>query len=172
MKSFTFRLPVKKYIQKYLTSLYGETIAATMETDIGFVVLNTIASRIDAQVARGYNKVFNNTYQAQVTFIIPFHYFYLTKKEISVSTCILLNRYFENKFQEDLMKFMALANLNQWGNYRKALEQFAEIHKIDIEEDITYDGLRKIEYRCSKKNSEKSLCGLSPIYNLFNQSIA
>lgn len=179
MKSFTFRLPVKKHIKKFLSTKFGDTIPAQMNTDIGFVVLNTISSRIESQVARGYNKVFANTYQAEITFIIPFHYFYLTKKEVSINTCILLNRYFENRFEEEFCSWMEGKNeygrggFNRWlGTYRKGIEEFCRKYNIEIEDDISYDGLRKIEYRHRKKNNNLFPCGLSHSKNLFTNTIA
>ena len=82
MKSFTFQLPCKKYIEKYLTTLHGQTINAEMDTDIGYVILATLTSRLEGKVCRGYNNQFNAPYQATITFRIPYHYFYLTKKEV------------------------------------------------------------------------------------------
>jgi hypothetical protein len=172
MKHFTFRLPVKKYIQKYLTTLYGETIQANMDTDIGFVVLNTLASRIEGKVSRGYNKQFENINLGQITFIVPFHYYYLTKKELSVHTSILLNRYFENRFEEDFVRYIQLVDLGGWGKYKKAIEGFAKLYNIEMEEDISFDGLKKMEYRQRKKNLEISLRRLSPIADMFSHSVA
>lgn len=173
MKFFTLRLPVKKYIQKYLTTLYGPTIPATMDTDIGFVVLNTMASRIEGKVARGYNKEFSNFKSAIVTFTVPFHYFYLTKKELSIHTCILLNRYFETKFLDELSSFISMRGIKGNGGYCKAIEEFASFYNIEIEEDISFDGLKKKEYRHRnkaiirerKKNFNNKLRNLSPNTN-------
>lgn len=173
MKSFTFRLPVKRYIQKYLTSLYGDTIPAQMETDIGFVVLNTLASRIESKVCRGYNNQWGaDPYQGTVTFTIPYHYFYLTKKELSIYTCILLNRYFENKFEEDLSRYVDMQDTEGRGKYKAAIEAFAYQYNVEIEEDISFDALKKMEYRARKKNEENNLRRLSPSTNLFTQAVA
>ncbi len=171
MKSFTFRLPVKKYIQKYLTSLHGETIPAIMETDIGFVVLSTLTSRLDGKVCRGYNNQWRDPYQATVTFTIPFHYFYLAKKQVSVYTTILLNRYFENKFEEALCNHVEKQGFA--GQKLKAsIESFARQYNIEIEEDISYEALKKMEYRSRKKNEELFVRRLSPAKNLFSNPAA
>lgn len=172
MKSFSFRLPVKTYIQKYLTTLYGEIIPAIMDSDIGFVVLNTLASRLEAQVCRGYNnQAIGATAQSTITFTVPFHYFYLTKRELSVHTCILLNRYFENKFETDLNNHIRMQMAIGVG-YKQAIEDFARQHNIDLIDDISYDALKKKEYRSRKKNFNNSLCRLSPAPNLFTQAVA
>ncbi len=171
MKSFTFRLPVKMYIQKYLTSLYGETIPAKMETDIGFVVLNILASRLETKVCRGYNNQFDNPYQGIITFTVPFCYFSLTKKEITVFTRILLNRFLENKFELDMMLHVD-RSLHHGASIKSAIEEFAQKHNIDIEEDISFDALKKMEYRHRKKNIEIFSRRLSPERNLFTQGAA
>lgn len=171
MKYFTFRLPVKKYIQKYLTTLYGETIPAQMETDIGFVVLNTLASRLEGKVCRGYNNQFKNPWQSTITFTVPYHYFRLTQKELSIYTCILLNRYFENKFEEALITYIEKSMLKGKG-YKQSIESFSELHRIEIEEDITYEALKKMEYRARKKNNELFVRRLSPPQNLFSKTVA
>lgn len=169
MKSFTFQLPVKRYIQKYLHALYGETIPAEMETDIGYVILNTLASRLEAKVCRGYNNQFADPYPSTVTFTVPFHYFYLTKKELSVYTCILLNRYLENKFKQDLIIHIEIS-MARGSNYKSAIESFALAKGISIEEDISYDTLKKMADRLRKKNSELSLRSLSLTPNLFTRA--
>jgi len=170
MKYFTFRLPVKKYIQKYLTTLYGETIPATMDTDIGFIILNILASRLESQVARGYNKQLQAGVPGSVTFTIPIFYWYYTKKQLSVHTCILLNRFLENRFEDELCRFIAMRDTEGHGKYKKAIEDFSRIYNIELEEDITFDGLRKMEYRSRKKRAEVSLCKMSPINNLFSDT--
>jgi hypothetical protein len=172
MKHFAFRMPVKKYVQKYLTALYGPTIPATLDTDIGFVILNTLSSRLDGQVCRGYNKPLQQGKMGQITFIISFHYYYYTKKEVSVHTAILLNRYFENRFEEELIRYMQVQDINCKGGYKKALEAFAALYNIELDEDISFDGLKKMEYRSRKKKFKLSLCNLSPAKTLFSESAA
>lgn len=190
MKSFTFRLPVKRYIQKYLVSKYGESIPVEMDSDVGFVVLQTLASRVDGKVSRGYNNQFGSPIQDTVTFHIPYYYFYLTRKEISPQTIILLNRYFENKFEEDLCNYVHSINLafrikksiveNMAGktgltsrhlleehgglgefSRKQAIIQFVQSHGIEIEDDITLQNLVKMEYRFRKKNENKFVRRLS-----------
>lgn len=171
MKSFTFRLPVKKYIQKYLTTLHGETIPAVMDSDFGFVVLMTLSSRLEAQVCRGYNDQFfwDNPYKGTVTFTVPYHYFYLTKKELTKQTCIMLNRYFETKFEEDLARFIDNFTV-RGGKYKAAIFAFASVYNIELDVDISFEGLKKMEYRWRKKNQEKFLCRLSPEINLYSKA--
>lgn len=171
MKHFTFQLAVKKYVQKYFTSMYGPAIPARMETDIGFVILNTLASKLEAQVCRGYNNQFKNPYQAKLVFTLSFHYFYLIKKEVSVQTGILLNRYLENKFEEALSIHVEKC-VARGGEIKQAIEEFCQLYKIGIDEDVSFDALKKMEYRSRKKNLQNNLCRLSPEQNLFSSAVA
>lgn len=192
MKSFTFQLPVKRYVRKYLLTKYGEygVVPAKMESDVGFVILNTLASSLDGKVCRGYSGVNDKQNPDVITFDIPFHYFYLVKKEISSQTCILINRYFENKFERELCDYVDM--IHQAGKLRrtvvedfaeekrlnknycikrylngseftrkKAIEDFLRQYNIDIEVDITYDAIVKMENRYRKKNEELFLRRLS-----------
>lgn len=169
MKHFTFRLPVKKYIEKYLTTIYGPTIPAQMETDIGFVILNTLSSRLDAKVCRGYNKLLHTGSMGSITFTISYHYFYYTKKQLTVHTAILLNRYLEKKFEDDLVRFMQVQKIYAKCSYKKSLEAFAKLYNIELDEDITFDALIKMEYRSRQKNIELFLRRLSDEKNLFSK---
>ena len=169
MQYFTFNLPVKKHIQKYLTVKYGQVIQARLETEIGFVVLNTLASRLEAQVSRGYLDLWQGRYNSSVTFRMPFHYFYLTKRDVSPFTCTLLNRYFEQKFEEEFCQFVEIAT-TAGSKRKKAIEQFSFKYQLDIEDDISFDALKQMDYRSRKKNIENSLCSLSPENNLFSKT--
>jgi hypothetical protein len=192
MKSFTFQLPVKRYVRKYLLTKYGEfgVVPAKMESDVGFVILNTLASSLDGKVCRGYNAVEWKQNPEMITFEIPFHYFYLVKKEISPETCVLLNRFFENKFEMELCEYVDM--VNQAGKLRrtvvedfadqkgldknsslkrylngaeftrkKAIEDFIRQYNVDIEVDVSYDALKQMEIRYRKKNQELFLRRLS-----------
>lgn len=166
MHCFTFILPSKTYIKKYITALHGDPIIITLNTDFGFVVLNTLASRIESKAWRGCIDIWQNRYSDQVTFQIPFHYFSITKKEVSPFTIGLLNRYFENKFEEEL--YREITKYRSAGNtYKKSIELFLTQYKIDLEIDISYDAIIKAEYRNRKKNQNKFSRDLSTPQNLF-----
>jgi hypothetical protein len=196
MQFFTFTLPVKKYIQKYLAASYGPTVYANMDTDIGFFVLNALGSSIDGKISRGYINMHETDYNGSITITIPYHYFYLTKKEIHKYTCLLINRYLETKFEEDLCRYVenvyqagvarktAIIMLAEKAGYskKKALERYANLREyarenavetfvnrfgIDLEVDITSEALKKMEWRYRKKKSENSLRILSSFSPLF-----
>lgn len=161
MHWFTFHLPVKTYIKKYLTTQYGDPIHVTLTNDIGFVILNTLASRLESKACRGYLDLWQKRYNDKIIFRIPFHYFSITKKEISPLTFVLLNRYFENKFDEDLHQFVSLKRPQGITN-KRSIEIFLDKFSIDLDIDISTDAMKKAEYRYRKRITEKISRSLSP----------
>ena len=172
MHWFTFHLPVKSYIKKYLVSNYGDPIILTLNSDIGFIVLNTLSSRLETKLTRGCKgciDIFQNRYTDKVIFRIPYHYFSITKKEVEASTVYLLNRYFENSFEKEMYKFVSDKN-NQHFSRKKRLELFIGHYNIEIETDITADALIKAEYRYRKKITKEFSPILSSPINLFTRA--
>lgn len=200
MKSFSFRLPVKKYIQKYLTAMHGETIPAVLETDIGFMILMILSSRLETKVRNGFLDQWGKRYNTHITFTVPIYFFYLTKKEISPSICYLINRHFENRFEADLCRY--IENYQEAGEIRKsavesfansvgaytrnlitkhadsrkyviknAIKDFCQIYNIEIDTDISMDALLKMQYRNRKKKVEKSIPKSSDDFSLFKSAV-
>jgi hypothetical protein len=153
MHWFTFHLPVKTYIKKYLSAHYGHPILLDLKDDIGFVLLNTLASRLESKASRGYLDLWKKRYDDKIVFRIPFHYFSITKKEISPFTIVLLNRYIENKFEEELHRFVT--NKTELGiTFKRSIEMFLEKSGIDLEVDISSDAIIKSEWRYRKKKEK------------------
>lgn len=165
MHWFTFHLPVKTYIKKYLVSNYGDPILIDLKEDIGFIILNILASRLESKMCRGYLDLWENRYNDKITFRIPFHYFSITKKEVQPTTYVLLNRYFENKFEEEMYQFVNYQKLSGTTT-KKSIELFTGKFGIDIDIDISSDAMKKAEYRYRKRITEKSSRNLSPAQNL------
>ena len=153
MQCFTFTVPVKTYIKKYLLGQYGDPIIVSLDTDIGFIILTTITSRLEAKACKGMLDNWKKRYNDSISFKIPFHYFSLSKKEVSPVTFALLNRYFENKFKQDLCRFV---DDRRGLPDRKIMEIFIQQYDIDIDEDINVDALVKSEYRMRQKITKKS----------------
>lgn len=161
MNHFKFILPVKTYIRKYIESSYGDPTIINLSTDVGFVVLNTLASRMENKLGKGNIDLFQNRFVDKVIFRIPFHYFSLTKKEVSPHTVVLLNRYFENKFDHDMNVFISNSNVPYGTQIKTGIEKFLAIHNIEMDVDVTYEALSKSLYRYSKNLSKKFSRSLS-----------
>lgn len=160
MHSFTFVLPSKTYIKKFITSTHGDPIKLDLKTDFGFVVLTTLASRLDGKMSRGNIDLWQNRFVDKIIFKIPFHYLRITKRELTPATFVLLNRYFENQFEREVGRFID-KSLASGNTIKKGIEDFMDKYNIDLEHDISYEAVKKAEYRNRKKLSKEFVRTLS-----------
>lgn len=163
---FTVSLPVKTYIRKYIASLYGEPLLLNLDSDIGFMILNTLASRLESKMSRGYVDLWKKRFTDKMVFRIPYHYFSITRKDVSPNTYVLVNRMIETIFERDLERYVSLHRA-AGHETKRAIELFCENHGIELEVDITFDAIKKQEYRLRKKNIQKLSRNLSPQKTLF-----
>lgn len=155
MNFFSLYLPTKTYTKKYILANYGDPVFVDLNNDVGFIILTSITSTITGKLARGYilDRCIDR-YAEKLQFMIPYHYYSLANHDLSQLQQILINRYFENKFEEELVKFVA--GRDPGTLIRNSIEQFCKKYNIIIEEDISSDALIKMEWRHRKKNLEKS----------------
>jgi len=77
---------------------------------------------------------------------------------------IQFNRFVDDLFEEYLYIFVQKnTKQNQrYCGFKEAIELFAQIHNIEIDVDITFDTLKKAEYRHRKNIEKKLVASLSP----------
>jgi len=146
---FPLNIPVKPYIKHYLHALYGSTIIFTPNNYFGIV----LASLLQRPLRHHYPptvltyRVFDK-FDDTLTVYLP--KWWLTKYEfghtLTNNQIISVNKLFEERFEEDLLKACSLAAIYNV-EIKQALEEFCMRHNISIEEHITYETLRKKEYR-------------------------
>ncbi len=163
MNHFKFILPVKPYIRKYIATIYGEPTIISFNTDLGFGVLNALASRIEHKLSKGNIDIFQNRFTDEIEFRIPFHYMSLTKKQVSPNTIVLMNRYLEYKFDHELNLHLTTSKVPYGTTVKKGIELFLSIYDIEIDVDITYEAITKSLWRHSKNLSDKFSRSLSDV---------
>lgn len=89
---------------------------------------------------------------------IHLHKSILTKRrglgfDISDASTISINKFFETRFNEDLKKWCELGTIYKV-EYKKNIEDFCMRHRIELEYDITFEAIKKKEYRFRKKSEE------------------
>ena len=167
MQSFTVRIPVKPHLKKYIECIYGNPIRVSLQNDIGHVILTTLSSRMDSAISRDAVAVSaidaqHDRIREEILVVIPFHLYYRLNKDVTPYNKILLNRYFQTCFDNDM--FFVVTSLVNCGISRKqALERFADQLNIVIDEDISMDALIKSDYRMRQKNLKKILRDLSTL---------
>lgn len=135
-------------------TLYGTPVFANNRTPLGCFInaaldKNIYASRHDLQ--------FSPTDTLIV--IINEWQFHRIGYDIPRDKAIHINRFLEASFDKDLYTYCQ-ANIRQHSRYRGyalAIEAFAQLHDIDIDIDITFDALKKSEYRYRKRHQRLSV---------------
>jgi hypothetical protein len=150
-------LPTKAYLKPYLESLYGSPVIINPNNTFGVLLSSLLHrprrlhERKDVIEYRVFDK-----FNTQLLVYLP--KWWLTKYEfghtLEEEQIISLNKFFEEQFEERLVEHCSLAIIYHV-EIKKALEEFCWRHKIEIEEHITYDALKKKEYR-ARKEKEKT----------------
>lgn len=163
---YTIVLPTKPYIAMYIQSLYGNPVIFSSENYFGMSLLGFMERKFyfrqnETYVHRAFDKL---THPLKLYFprgwLTQSHFPY----DLPTQNVIKINKLFEERFEEDLSKHCILMNLCNV-DIKQAIEDFCSIHGIDIGEDdkshITFDALKKKEYRTRKRYSENFIANLS-----------
>jgi hypothetical protein len=171
MQFFTICLPTKAYLKKYIHTLYGDPVVIKASNVFADVFLAMLQVPVPVKHSRPLLDQQLNRYSSIVEVKVPVSMFYRLPKEPGEHSVIRINRFFENRFEEDLAKTVGHMQAILQIERQQAIEKFAEDHRIDIDVDITMDALKKKDYRFRKEKEEiskLSLPNLSSAKNLFN----
>lgn len=161
---FTVQIPVSPYIERFITSIYGQTIAINNNTTIGSFLIGVLQKRyIDHKMTPVFLQQRMSFFTAKVTCIAPLHMMEEFGYILRPDQVVAINRHYEKVFEEHLY-FYVQNRIKKEGRYkgtRQAIEQFAEDYKLPVYESITMDCLIKMEYRFRKKLQELSSPDLS-----------
>lgn len=156
LSAYTLDVSTKSYIRKYFTCLYGDIISISHKSDFGDTILTKFLTSPIIRVNKKELNIAFKDYNDKLTFQLPIDMLHRLETEPSQQQVYGINRYLENVFETDLCMFVACASF--FGIERKlAIERFAAMHRISIEEDVTYEALKQKEYRFRKNSTSKNL---------------
>jgi hypothetical protein len=163
---FTLTIPTKPYLAKYLYTLYGQPIVFTTTNYFGTTLLGYITTRIYLQNQAHVTHRKFDEFNTPLYVLLPFHWLknYQYKTSISKVNIIYINKHFEERFTRELSWYCYVLSLTGI-EFKDALEQFCKGHNIEIDEDITFEALKKKEYRERKKlkeNLSKTVLSIRP----------
>ena len=157
MKTYKLYLPTKPYLHKYLRRVYGNPslpgtpIVIDPATDFGDMIITKMSSTLHCNLDKHDIDVRMNRLTEKLVIHVPIHWWYkLGCMELTPHQVIRINRYFENLFESEMHQVVHRANTWLGIDRQVAIECFAENHDIVIEQDITFEGLKKMEYRHRK----------------------
>lgn len=172
LAAYTLGVPTKCYIRKYFTCLYGDPLPLSYKSDFGDTILTKLqSSPVMARVNKKELAIAFKDFDDKLPFQLPIDLLHRMETELTEQQVYNINRYLENVFETDLCMFVACASF--FGIERKiSIERFASMHRIVIEEDVTYEALKQKEYRFRKNSTSKNLflLQMSSPFSIFKRS--
>lgn len=144
-KHYLVTLPCKTYIRKYIQCIYGNPVKATFEHSLGIMINLSLSKDIylDRKLS---NSFIHKHYTDKLPIIVNRWQWDRLGFDIQNGKIHLINLFMENLFKEHL--FMWVDSGVQIHRERRLLiEQFAALNFIETDEDISFDALKKMEYR-------------------------
>lgn len=173
-KYFSVNIPTTTHLKQFLLKRYGNPIAINNSSLLG-VVLISVLDKTNFHVhltpkEKIYSfKLYNDLLPCMAPFSLMKDYHY----SITIDQAIQINRYYENLFEECLYIFCArrINPHKREKGYFNAIYEFAELNNIAIGKDVSYECLKKIEYRYRKNLEKKFIEGLSPQNNTLQSQL-
>ncbi len=156
---FSIDFNTKPFLKKYLESCFGTPIKLGIDSYIGM----SMACVLDKNVYSDRNTRLMQTNfvelncKCKIFFPISWLKNYRYGTAIEDKKQIFINNLIEYEFERELHVFVQ-SNINntvRFKGYKQALENFATVFNLVIDEDISFENLRKIEYRFRKKVEQK-----------------
>ena len=156
MKTFPVTIPAKGYTRKFIHKRYGCPVPINNSTLVGVVVSNILEKKKvynDISPVEAMEQRYQRLTDRIELVITAGKFFHMALSPvISKEKVIAINRFWEALFEEELHMFCQKNIVpGRYSGYDKALDKFADLYKIDFDVDITFDALKKMEYRFRKK---------------------
>lgn len=165
MKShFSVKLPTKAYLKKYIEVLYGSPVTFNTNSYLGKIIAVVLDKNVFPERSRTVIHKTFDVYDKELTIFLPIRwmekYYYGT--DINAKKVVYINKLIEDKFEEEL--FMYCQVLDLLGIERKdSLLEFCNKYNLEIDEDITFECIKKMEYRMRQKFSLNAVSYSSPL---------
>lgn len=135
--------------------MYGSDLRFTTENLFGITVAAFLEKPLEFHKTKEELRCRTDRYTEPMT--IQLHKSFLSKRrsygfDISDASTISFNKLFETRFNEDLLRWCELGVIYKV-EYKKNIEDFCMRHKIELEYDITFEAIKKKEYRFRKKSA-------------------
>ena len=163
-----YTIPTKEYIKPYIETNFGIPARFTPNSYFGIVLQSMIDNplRVRKKKLEIEHRCFDK-FTAPLALAFPKWFIMRREYALNISDLhiITLNKLFEEKFELDFHNFCLMYVLH--GKQIKiAIEDFCTANKIEIDQHISYDALKKKEYRYRLENAKKLSKFTSPLATL------
>lgn len=156
--TYSVSLPVKPYVLKYVQTVEGSPLNFTSSSMLCMIIRAYMENKNYTGLSQQQLNTAISTRSAVLQILIPVKQMHRIGTTINPDGIILINRFLETCFEKALRKFI-VDNIKEGGRYKgfkEAYYAFAEMYNIDMETDITYDGLKQMDFRFRKKSEKKN----------------
>lgn len=165
MSYYSVTLPVKPHIRKYITAMEGENIMFDSRSMLCQIVKAYLENSNKCGLSQ--NKMAANILSRtqEISIKIPVKKMGYIGHTIKPDNIVLINRFLEDIFERTLIQYVKdyikeEKKEGRYKGYKDAYYAFAKTFGIEIDEDITLEGLQKIDYRNRQKITEKNFLAL------------
>lgn len=153
---FTVTLPTKAYLKKYIEVLYGSPVVFNTNSFLGKVIALALDKSVYPEVNRTIIYKSFDRYDKMLHISLPRvwleKYYYGT--DIHPKKAVYINKLIEDKFNEELFQYCQLLDILNIER-KDALLDFCLKYNLEIDEDITFETIKKMEFRFRQKKSDK-----------------
>ena len=155
VRNFTVRIPTKPYIRKFIGKMYGTPITLSYWNPLATFVLSLLdKERFDINMNSEKTRSQIASFTDEILFCAPMKTMYYKGHSIDPNKIIAVNRFLDDLFARVLCQYCQLNVSDGKTRYDQAIVDFMRGCEIEIDQDITMDALKKIEYRYRKKQEE------------------
>jgi hypothetical protein len=186
-------IPTKTYLKKFIEKEVGKDVITPGDHPIQTFLYALLEKKDFNYSFKEHYRSFDTSMQISVSYFV----FHQVGRGISPSNVVLFNDYVEQLFDQELYKIQqhlkyqqalqeavkeAVSQYNiklsrchqrnwfQVPKQKDALEQFAKKYDLEIEVDITFEALKKMEYR-ARKRFEKEQLSPETSFSITNNSL-
>lgn len=152
-KLYTVTLPVKPYIKKYVETIEGTPINFKGSSMLCKIVRAYMENKNSTGLSLSAKKAALSLRTTKVEIVVPIARMHVIGTALSDDGILQINAFLQDCFDNAVVHFVKeyVKKEGRYKGYKEAIETFARIYNIEIETDITFDGLQKMEYRSRKK---------------------
>jgi hypothetical protein len=163
--SFTVQIPVSPYVKKFVVAEFGNPVRISNYNFFGIFIIGVLQKEnFSTRLTFNKKNLRYNHFTEKITCVAPISLIRNLGYHVSDDHIIQINRFFEYCFDRELYYFVKQnTNTNtRYAGYKQAIEKFAFHYDIHIENEVSFEALKKMEYRYRKTIIKKSVATLSP----------
>lgn len=156
-QTFSVQIPTSPHIKCLIRHEFGDPIPINNQSLIGVFLIGVLEKKsFHTPLPNGKADLRLHYFTERVTCVAPMSLLKDFGWNIKRDHIIQFNRFFEEHFDRELyihVKRNTLADA-RYAGYKQALESFAAQYFIELEKDISFETLKKKEYRYRMKVEE------------------